>query len=244
MLRSPALFRRTKQRIVASTSQKHSLFARASRKRAPSKRAKNTSAVSKSNLASADDTSSTSERRRTAMFNAAIECIHEHGLRGTSMEDVAARSGFSRISVYREFSNRETLIRALIVHRAEVFNAQLAKRLAKFATVAEALDHFLLTSIKFSIEDPVAGASVRGPLDFAAAGSPHHDILLQTWAPLFAAAKARGELPRDFDADAAVTWILITQFTLARLVIDAKYSAERLRQLVRSFVLPAFTTAT
>lgn len=223
--------------------QNHSLFARASRKRSPRKRAKNTSAVSKNNLASVDEASSASERRRIAMFNAATDCIHEHGLRGTSMEDVAARSGFSRISVYREFGNRETLIRSLIVHRAEVFNAQLAKKLATFATVAEALDHFLLISIKFSIEDPVAGASVRGPLDFAAAGSAHHEILRKTWAPLFAAAKAKGELPRDFDADAAVTWILITQFTLARLLIDAKYSAERLRRLVRSFVLPAFTAS-
>jgi AcrR family transcriptional regulator len=156
------------------------------------------------------------------------------------MEDVAARSGFSRISVYREFGNRETLIRSLIVHRAEVFNTQLSKRLGKFPTLVEALDHYLLTSIKFAIDDPVTSATVRGPIDFAEPGSPHHDIVLRVLAPLLTAAKAKDELPQEFSLNDAVTWILITEFTLSRLVIDAKLSANRLRQLVRSFVLPAF----
>ncbi|MET0988622.1 MAG: TetR/AcrR family transcriptional regulator [Steroidobacteraceae bacterium] len=221
---------------MAAATTKHSLFARATRKDKPArKRAAATTAGTQADIR---------ERRRAAMFNAAIECIEEYGLGRTTMEDVAARSGFSRISVYREFRNRETLIRSVIVYRAEIFNAQLAKRLGKFSSIPDALEHYLMASIKFAFDDHVTGAMVRGPIDFAHAGSPHHDIVMQTWAPLFATAKAQNKLPASFSAEDAVSWILITQFTMTRLVVDARLPAERLRELVRSFVLPAFGSPT
>lgn len=54
------------------------------------------------------------ERRRRALLDAALEVFFERGLSAARMEDVAARAGLSKGTLYLYFASKEALFAALI----------------------------------------------------------------------------------------------------------------------------------
>lgn len=181
------------------------------------------------------------ETRRIRIIEASIACLHDYGFAKVTMEDVAQRAGLARISVYREFGSREALIRAVIMYRAERFNFGLSGDLWACTSLAEAVELYLMASIELTLKDRVTQSLIRGPIDFTGAGSPHHGIVRAIFAPLIERARARGEIGDDPAVDDIVEWLLITQFTTARLAMDGPMELGRLRLFVRTFVCPAFT---
>ncbi|GAB7016445.1 TetR/AcrR family transcriptional regulator [Methanogenium cariaci] len=51
---------------------------------------------------------------RRRIMEAALEEVNEHGLQALRMEDVAARVGISRATLYNYFSDKETLLKELL----------------------------------------------------------------------------------------------------------------------------------
>lgn len=49
------------------------------------------------------------------ILDAALAQVLEHGLRRTSVEDVARRAGLARITIYRRFPGRDDLLRAVLL---------------------------------------------------------------------------------------------------------------------------------
>ena len=83
---------------------------------------------------------------------AALEEFAEHGIRRTSMEDVARRAGVSRMTVFRRFSSKQRLIEIVIareVHRG-------MQELDLLWEGAETLEDRLVAGFEF------AGRYVRG----------------------------------------------------------------------------------
>lgn len=61
-----------------------------------------------------------------AMIDATSELIAAYGLRRWSMDDVAARCGLARATVYRRFESRDQLVRAALVRDARRFFSAVA----------------------------------------------------------------------------------------------------------------------
>jgi len=83
---------------------------------------------------------------------AALDEFAEHGIRRTSMEDVARRAGVSRMTVFRRFSSKQRLIEIVIareVHRG-------MQELDLLWEGAETLEDRLVAGFEF------AGRYVRG----------------------------------------------------------------------------------
>jgi AcrR family transcriptional regulator len=60
------------------------------------------------------------------IVEAALYVILAHGIKKTTIEDVAARCGLTRATVYRYFKDKRRLIRASILHMVSVLNEALA----------------------------------------------------------------------------------------------------------------------
>jgi len=51
---------------------------------------------------------------RSTILQAAARCIPRHGIRKTTMDDIAREAAMSRPSVYRCFADREDILLALL----------------------------------------------------------------------------------------------------------------------------------
>jgi AcrR family transcriptional regulator len=61
--------------------------------------------------------------RGASLLDAARECVLDVGLRRTTLADVARRAGVSRMTVYRQYSDLQTLVSALLTRELlEVFD--------------------------------------------------------------------------------------------------------------------------
>lgn len=69
---------------------------------------------------------------RTAILEAALACIYDHGYANTTTEKIATRAGLSRGAMLHHFANRFELIRAAIEHLNQV-------RLNRYAAAQQAV---------------------------------------------------------------------------------------------------------
>src|ERR1700759_5763259 len=67
---------------------------------------------------------------RERILAAADRCIDRHGIRKTTMDDVACEVGLSRPSVYRYFADRDDLLIELIIRHARALLDRARKALA------------------------------------------------------------------------------------------------------------------
>src|ERR1700693_1402374 len=68
---------------------------------------------------------------RERIVAAAERCIERHGIRKTTMDDVASEVGLSRPSVYRYFADRDDLLVELIMRHARAINARAQKSISR-----------------------------------------------------------------------------------------------------------------
>ena len=73
------------------------------------------------------------------ILTAARSMLVEHGLRRTSLADVARAAGVSDATLYRRFPNRETLLETLVAREVRAFIAQVDERITAIADPEERL---------------------------------------------------------------------------------------------------------
>ena len=78
-----------------------------------------------------------SSRKRSAILDAATELFLTREYAGTSMEDIASAAAVSKQTVYKHFSDKETLFREVALGGVETVGAAFQ---AKVATTADAND--------------------------------------------------------------------------------------------------------
>ena len=78
-----------------------------------------------------------SSRKRSAILDAATELFLTREYAGTSMEDIASAAAVSKQTVYKHFSDKETLFREVALGSVERVGGAFQ---AKVATTAEAID--------------------------------------------------------------------------------------------------------
>ncbi len=67
----------------------------------------------------------------------AAELVAEHGVAGTSLDDVLAAAGASKSQLYHYFAGRDELVEAAVAHRCAQVLGELTRALGNVATLAE-----------------------------------------------------------------------------------------------------------
>src|SRR5260370_12368713 len=74
---------------------------------------------------------------RERILAAAERCIERHGIRKTTMDDIASEVGLSRPNVYRYFADRDDLLIELITRHARTLLDRTRKAISRQITLPD-----------------------------------------------------------------------------------------------------------
>ena len=77
-------------------------------------------------FANRHDDAGTDDGTANRVLDAALRQLELFGIQRTTMEDIARRSGVSRVTVYRHFPNKDRLLEAVVLREVQRFLAALA----------------------------------------------------------------------------------------------------------------------
>src|SRR6201987_3619752 len=81
---------------------------------------------------------------RERILAAAERCIDRHGIRKTTMDDIASEVGLSRPSVYRYFAGRDDLLVELMTRHARALNDRAHKSISRQGSLPDQIVEGLL----------------------------------------------------------------------------------------------------
>ena len=153
-----------------------------------------------------------STERYDDVLDAAESCYDRKGWANATMEEVASVAGVSRGYIYKHFKNKEGLMLALLVRRADLYNRRARQFIAAQPSLEDALVEGIMLGVKLAHRDHYFGRLVG-----AVTSDPEHSIpgameaarksTDELWRPIIEAAAARGELKRDVEIDDIIDWI-------------------------------------
>jgi AcrR family transcriptional regulator len=159
----------------------------------------------------------TEPRRRTggrsarvteAVRTATVRALVEDGLDRLSIEDVAARAGVNKTTIYRRWGSREALVAdalAGVVSR-EVTVPDTGALRADLVAFARQVRDAIVAPASRALVSALAAGGLDGEL--AGIGVRYWAARLDAVRPLVERAVARGELPPGVDADALVVRVV------------------------------------
>lgn len=160
-----------------------------------------------------------------ALLDATSSLLSEHGTRHWTVDDVAARAGVGRATVYRRFASRDDLMRAAITRDARRFFAAIAESVRSVDSVEEKVVRGFVTGLRLARLSPLSSLLRADP--GAAMSLLTSESLLRT---------AAGALAERYEA--------VTGTRLGRAARErVEVSAEALIRLGISFVLIPGPTA-
>jgi AcrR family transcriptional regulator len=181
---------------------------------------------------------------RERILAAAERCIDRHGIRKTTMDDVASEVGLSRPSVYRYFADRDDLLIELITRHARAINDLAHKSMSRQSSLPDQIVEGLLYIADHGRRDPLT----RHVIDpdgtnlgrrMITSGTSEM-IRAELWDPFLDAAFSNEELPRGLTR-LDIHFLL---GNLAKMVVrgleDGEGDLKRYRSILRRFVAPAF----
>ena len=101
-----------------------------------------------------DATDETTER----ILAGASEQFRRFGVQRSTMEDVAKRSGVSRVTVYRRFATKELLVERTVQHEFRNYFEQFVHDIAGARTVAERVELGFVSSLRVVRSNPLINA--------------------------------------------------------------------------------------
>jgi TetR/AcrR family transcriptional regulator, mexJK operon transcriptional repressor len=172
----------------------------------------------------------TADPRREAMLSAAFDAFLEHGVSGTTTEEIARRARVSKREIYRLFGNKEVLFAELVRARGTSMRRGLALAPPESrATALEALERFgcefltLLTDrstvavYRLAIAEAGRAPELGRQLDLQGRGTVRES--LQRWLTL---ARDKGVLPvTDPDRAAGTFLVLLSGDVTVRQLLGA-----------------------
>jgi AcrR family transcriptional regulator len=94
------------------------------------------------------------EARPAEIIDAGLQEFALHGFAATRMEDVAARAGIAKGTIYRYFEDKETLFIAAIRSRLFIFSGSIQEQIDSFPGHSSDLLRLLFTHIHQTMDDP------------------------------------------------------------------------------------------
>jgi AcrR family transcriptional regulator len=181
---------------------------------------------------------------RDRILAAAERCIERHGIRKTTMEDVASEVGMSRPSVYRYFADRDDLLIELISRHARVLRDRAHKFIARQTSLPGQAVEGLLYIADQGRRDPLTrhliepdGTSLGRRMT---ASRTLEALTAELWDPFLDAAYVNNELPRGLPRSDIIQWLNSLGLMLMHGLENGDGDLKRYRSILRRFVAPAF----
>ena len=184
---------------------------------------------------------------RERILTAAERCIDRHGIRKTTMDDVASEVGLTRPNVYRYFADRDDLLIELITRHARALVGRARKPISRQGSLADQIVEKILYTADHGRRDPLT----RHVIDPDATSLGKRMIASGTtemcraemWDPLLDAAVANNELPPGLPRSDIHVWLSNVTKMVMRGLEDGDGGVRRYRSILRRFVAPAFASA-
>jgi AcrR family transcriptional regulator len=184
---------------------------------------------------------------RERILAAAERCIDRHGIRKTTMDDVACEVGLSRPSVYRYFADRDDLLIELITRHARALRARARKSISRQSSLADQIVETVLYTADHGRRDPLTrhvidpdGTSLGKRM--VASGTTEM-MRAEMWDPVLDAAVANNELPPGLARSDIHLWLGNVTVIVMRGLEDGEGDVRRYRSILRRFVAPAFVSS-
>jgi len=178
---------------------------------------------------------------REDIFCAALACFDRHGMRRTTMDDVAAAAGVSRKTVYNYFDNKTSLVGEVV--------AREARRVADEARAE--LDLGLpAADLVVAAEMALLGAARRSPyvemllgpdaVTLTADAVDHSELIGKVqsdyWRPILEPLRKK---LRTGNLAELIEWLTFFHFVLVARPATFEGSPERTRKMLRLYLVPA-----
>jgi AcrR family transcriptional regulator len=177
---------------------------------------------------------------------AAERCIDRHGIRKTTMDDIASEVGLSRPSVYRYFTDRDDLLVELISRHGRALVDRARKSVSRQTTLQDQIVENLLYIADHARRDPLTrhcidpdGTSLGRRMIASGASEM---LRAEWWDPYLDAAVANNELPPGLPRSDIHLWLGNLGKMVMRGLEDGDGDLKRYRSILRRFVAPAFTS--
>ena len=181
---------------------------------------------------------------RERILAAAERCIDRHGIRKTTMDDVASEVGLSRPSVYRYFADRDDLLIELITRHGRALLDRARKSISRQGSLADQIVEAVLYTAEHARRDPMTrhildpdGTSLGKRM--VASGASER-CRAEMWDPILDAAVANNELPPGLPRSDIHLWLGDVTKMVMRGLEDGEGDVRRYRSILRRFVAPAF----
>lgn len=171
---------------------------------------------------------------------AARECFERFGIRKTTIGDIAEAAGVSRPTVYKNFASKEAILDTISIVEIGRVHEALRKRLRRHAAFEERLTEILLVSAQVAMENSYVRWFLQEPDVRLRSQAPDSELSRATrerWRHLFETASAAGDIADDISFDEMVFWLTLAQESLVFRLASAPIEEERLRRLIRRFVV-------
>lgn len=99
----------------------------------------------------------------SAILDATAALLAEHGVRGWSVDDVAARAGTGRATVYRRFPGRDDLVRATLARDAHRFFAAITASVRDVDSLEDKVLGGFLAGLSMARRSPLGSLLRRDP---------------------------------------------------------------------------------
>ncbi len=177
------------------------------------------------------------------ILDAALDLVAASGLRSLTMEGAATRAGVGRMTVYRRFGDRKSLIDALAARESRRCLAELDRAVDPSLPPAEGIAQGFVASLRLIRTHPLLDRFARHEPEAALGALNANGAAILGMGREFVAARlrdaqARGDLPADLAATHAAE--LIVRLGLSFLLLpesslpldDSETAAETARALI------------
>jgi AcrR family transcriptional regulator len=181
---------------------------------------------------------------RERILAAAERCIDRHGIRKTTMDDVASEIGLSRPSVYRYFADRDDLLVELIARHARALNDRAHKSISRQSSLPDQIIEGVLNIADNTRRDPLTrhaidtdGSSLCRRM---IASGMAQMLRAEIWDRYLDTAVANNELVPGLPRSDIHLWLGSLTKMVVRGLEDGDGDLKRYRSILRRFVAPAF----
>jgi len=183
---------------------------------------------------------------RAELLRAADRCIQRHGIRKTTMDDIAREAGMSRPSLYRHFADREELLLALSTAHARALTTRTLAAIAAYGSFSERLVEGLLCLAEDGHRDELIrflvsrdDAEVRSGRQATAAAA---GLTADFWDAFLTSAGRASEMHAAGERREVHRWLGIVSALLMSLMDQGSArTRDEYRDLLHTFVVPGIT---
>ena len=174
------------------------------------------------------------------ILDAALEICAASGIRALTMDDVADRAGVGRMTVYRRFGDKPSLVEAMVVREVRRFLHELDRTVARDAPAIEQLADGFVVSLRLMRSHPLIGrlSSIEPESLLEALNADDGLILTIAREYLIGRARAAGVAGRDAAEVAEVLARLGASFLLLPQTLFPLDDEQRLRALAMRVLAP------